>query len=266
MGSPEDTICIRQPPYGVVALHPPTEDHGAATVNKTVRTPPHSNPPRTSPGISAPTAATPAPIEPEFMLSLEERALIEGDAARNTFRAFQEVKDEIPLRPAETERLKQWAILAAESYLKIQKAREKETSQAGPSPDLSRLHEEVLAAERLLRQAKETERGLGETASDHLVVAINDAKAAKATMETLRLESRQGQSHPSEEMSRAQDAVTATNVRLRMAAENNVEAWRRASAVAVVDDPAREGDEVRACAEGRDRAEAEKRKLDQEGI
>jgi hypothetical protein len=241
--------------------------HGLLSVAERDGPPAHSAPGPIRPGMSTPAAAPPpAPIEPEFLLSPEERALIEEEAARSAFRAFQEVKDEVPLRPAETERLKQWAIAAAESYVKIQKTREQEASQAGPSSDVSGLPDKVLAAERLLRQARETERGLAETASDKLVVAIKEAKAAKGAFERRQLEVMQGRSLTGDEMNEAQDAVTRTEVTLVIAAENNVDAWRRALATAVLDDPAREGNEVRVCAEGRDRAEAEKRKLDQEGI
>jgi hypothetical protein len=67
-------------------------------------------------------------------------------------------------------------------------------------------------------------------------------------------------------MNQAQDAVTRTEVGLLIASENKVQAWRRAWAVAVLESPDGESDEVRACAKERDRAEAEKRKLDEEGL
>jgi hypothetical protein len=241
--------------------------HGLLSVAERDGPPARSAPAAARPGMSTPTAPPPpAPIEPEFLLSLEERALIEEEAARSAFRAFQEVKDEIPLRPGEIERLKLWAIAAAESYVKIQKAREREASQTGPSSDLSARHEKVLAAERLLRQARETERGLAETASDDLAIAIVEARAAKAPMERLQWEVAQGRSHTADEMNQAQDVLIHAGVKLMIAAETKVEAWRRAWAVAVLDDPNGEGDEVPICARERDRAEAEKRKLDQEGI
>jgi hypothetical protein len=147
-------------------------------------------PAKTRPGISAPTTAPPPVlIEPEFMLSLEERALIEEDVAQSAFRAFQAVKNGSPPRPGETERLKQLAIEAAQSHLDRRKALEQEVSRQDPS-NVSRRHDKVLAAERLLRQARETDRGLAETASDDLAIAIDEARAAKEPLEGLQWEGR----------------------------------------------------------------------------
>jgi hypothetical protein len=199
------------------------------------------------------------------MLSLEERALIEEEVAQSAFRAFQAVKNASPLRPAETARLKSLAIAAAESHLDRRRALEKEASRQDPS-DVSTRHDKVLEAERLLRQAREADRGLAETASDDLAIAIDEARAAREPLEKLRWEVAQGRSHTIDEMNQAQDAVTMAEVKLMIASENEVHAWRRAWAVAVVDSPGGEGDEVRACEQGRDRAEAAKRKLDEEGL
>jgi hypothetical protein len=71
-----------------------------------------------------------------------------------------------------------------------------------------------LAAERRLRQARETDRGLAETASDDLAIAIDEARAAKEPTERLQWEVAQGRSHTIDEMNQAQDAVTRTEVRL----------------------------------------------------
>jgi hypothetical protein len=244
-----------------------TPRHRLLSVAERDPAPANSGPAQTRPGISAPTAAPqPADSELDCMFSPEELERNAEDTAHSAFRAFQEVKDEVPIRLAEIERLQQWAIAAAEMHLKIQLRLEKETSEKDPSSDLSGRHETVLAAERLRRQAKETERGLAETASDKLVVAINEAKAAKRPLVRLQWEVMQGQSHTQDEMNAALDAVTRTEVKLMIAAENKVHAWRHAWAVAVVDSPDGEGDEVRACEEERDRAEAENRKLEQDGI
>jgi hypothetical protein len=82
MGISDDAICVRQTPYTGAALHPPADEHGAATVNKAVH-----------PGIGG-VKTTLQPARPEPKILIAGQAADDAKAvARQAETACSELED-----------------------------------------------------------------------------------------------------------------------------------------------------------------------------